>query len=747
MSFTCIENNKMKLKIQLIERDLVPFLYQEVQNDKDLCSGKLGTYGDALCEQCGHAKCNGHTGYIDLDFLMPHPLFVSLVTRLASCFCCECKSLIKTDINVNDFNDYYEIISDKEYPCTCECSTPSFLELKFEAKYNPQTKEFSTDSSANNGFKMKNKNKELYSYTLEDIDEMFNSLSVGDIVKLGFSNDFNPKDLLINYIPVLMNVARSGLMADGGMDYLTKIYSGILTELKNEKKNGVSQIKIFNMFSTLIGKKSESGGIQMLRHMLSGKTGLMRNSLMSVRQNRSARTVISPGLDIPLTHVGVPDKFKNRLTVFHYIPKGATNFDSYIQYIHSDDFVNNGNIRMKLSLNKVSKNKLSKLLAQYNDGTYYTERCLRNDDWVYINRQPTLHRHSILAFKARLTDHNTISLNLACVTAFNADFDGDEMTLYVASDKGSIRECRDVMSIEHNMISPENKSLVICPVQDCVTAVYMMTRDDIKFTKEQSDYFFASTSRELFKYKLPDFFKFKENYPITKKDLYALIVDVINQCGSSEALAFIDRLQSTGNKWLQVFPVSIGYFDFAMFDDDEVNDIMKVFYEDNKQKVLDAELAKEEFPEYANDIEKKIAMFLDSTVKDGICKALKLEERKDNDLVNIVMSGSKGKKLDVVQGSVALCQQYFNGRQQPIIGVDQSSIDPEDKGFVRSSYSRGLNQKELFYQATAARATIVSTGVNTADPGYLQRQLSRYMADVHTDSEGNVINHAGMVIM
>jgi DNA-directed RNA polymerase beta' subunit len=81
-----------------------------------------------------------------------------------------------------------------------------------------------------------------------------------------------------------------------------------------------------------------------------------------------------------------------------------------------------------------------------------------------------------------------------------------------------------------------------------------------------------------------------------------------------------------------------------------------------------------------------------------------------------------------------------------MLGIDDNMSGPERHGFVTSSYGRGLDEAGLFYQATAARSTVVSTGVNTADPGYLQRQLSKFMADVYVDDKMNVVNHEGVVI-
>lgn len=733
---------KMEFIIQLIEKDEVSNIYKEIKHHTQLFDGTLGTYGDALCKSCSHSNCNGHTGFIKLDFIMPHPIYVTLIPKIVSCFCINCRSLCKPNIKATNFSDYYEMIISKSFNLQCECSDPQTLIFKYETTYNNNTKEFMFDKKSITGFSMKNKGHHIASYTIDEVYELFDLLTEEDVKLLGFASNFKPKNLLINYVPVLMNVARSGLVADGHVDYLTRIYQDILTETQKETLNEPIKLQIFNLFSTIIGKKADSDGLQMIRHMLSGKTGLMRSNLMSARQNRSARTVISLDTSIPITHVGVPRRFKKKLTVFHYV----TNTKQYIDYILSDEFVNNGNINIKKPLNKFNAKALPKILAKYSNGNYYTERELRDDDWVYINRQPTLHRNSFLAFKTRLINYGTITLNLACVAAFNADFDGDEMTLYVASDKDSIKECEERMAIEHNMISAENNSLVVRPAQDSIAAVYMMTRDNVEFDDEERKFFGRNTSHSLFWSLLPADYKCDKQFPIKRGALEEIIIEIINKINPKAALETIDKIQLMADNWMQVFPLSIGYFDFAMLTEDERKDIMDAMYENDKPKIIAAEKAKEDFPEYVNDLEKHISMFLDINIKMGISKVLQLETRKDNPLVSIVLSGSKGKDLDIVQGTVALCQQYFNGRQKPMIGIPKDSIDPEDKGFVTSSYSKGLTQKELFYQATAARATIVSTGVNTADPGYLQRQLSRFMADVYTDSDGNVINHLNMKI-
>lgn len=678
----------MKLIFTIPSKDEVQATCIPITQIKQLKDGTLGTYNDAQCKQCSNKQCLGHVGYIQLSTFIPHPLYFDLIPKILS------------DVGSIKYEFYhkFDIIKkefkiDKHYP-------------EFQFKYR----------------------EGIYS-NIVSINEAQQMLKQTSSIK--FAETFDPTNLLVDYVLVMPNVTRSNLSYDGNLDTYTRHYEEILQLSKT--KMGV---RICNIYMELVGKSAEYEGVPMIQHMLTSKSGLMRSNLMCSRQNRSARSVITTDSMIPLSHIGVPKIFSDKLTVYEYIDEN-TNLTNYIKYMKSSEFVNYGNLPIKT--------KLEKHLSEYRNGEYYTERKLRNDDWVYINRQPTLHRYSVIAFKVKLVDVRTIVLNLACVPAFNADFDGDEVTMYVASDKYSIRDCETKLAVHHNIISPENGSIVIGPVQDCISGVYCMTKYNHQLPKElvykMNEYLGeelpCTNSKEVFMHLVP----MNVDCPVDKTQLYSIIKSI----GGIKAIEFITKLQVIVDLYLKIYPLSVCYKDFNPLSLETVQSILDNRYRVYIDTIDHAEETKKIVPIYAQQIETQICNFLDGTVKNGIMEDI-MNINYKSDLIDIIESGAKGKKPDLVQSWVALCQQYVFGRQEPMLGINNNMSGPERHGFVTSSYGRGLDEAGLFYQATAARSTVVSTGVNTADPGYLQRQLSKFMADVYVDDKMNIVNHEGVVI-
>lgn len=681
----------------------IPFLFQEIKSPHALKSGILGKYSEASCSTCMSDECNGHVGYIKLGFCIMHPVLFKFIPKILSCICRKCNVAIRS--RYITWDEHYSAIMSKGDDLHCNCETPTIHKMVFAQEF--KNGQFSSNGYDNLCFKRNGyaKNKELYN--LDRVRELFSMIS-NDV--MGFDKRFKPHHLITNYVLVLPNVARSGLKPDGDLDPITELYTKIFAAKED--------ISVMNIYLKILGTSASE--TPMIKQMLTGKGGLMRASLMAARQNRSARSVISPNSYIPLHEIGVPDMFKRKLTVFEYVPKG--DLRKYMEYIRSSIFVSPGNVPFSLSM---SNESIMKILEACADGEYYTERELRNGDWVYVNRQPTLHRHSILAFNARLITHRTITLNLACVSAFNADFDGDEMTLYVASDMTSRAECQCILGIEHNMLSPENGKLVIHPVQDTITGIYKMTTHPNVTTRNNA----SSRLLQLFPM-LPEGI-------IDKDVLFKVILD-LHADNPRKALDFITDIQIYVDKWIKKHPITVGFFDFCPFTNEERDVILNDCYFKRKHVIDNLEKQKELYPQYSNQLENIICMFLDANVKGSMLTTIK-DKVKDNDLMTMVASGAKGKQLDLVQSWVALCQQYVNGRQE-------SLGDDDSKGFVTDCYSRGLSSTSAYYQATAARATIINTGVNTADPGYLYHQLSKFMSGVKVEYDGSVTNHDGTLL-
>ncbi|KAI5480363.1 DNA-directed RNA polymerase III subunit RPC1 [Pseudohyphozyma bogoriensis] len=234
---------------------------------------------------------------------------------------------------------------------------------------------------------------------------------------------------------------------------------------------------------SIIGQKPIRGFCQRLK----GKQGRFRGNLSGKRVDFSARTVISPDPNLELDQIAVPERVAKILT----FPDRVTNHN--IEVLRSA--VRNGNdvwpganfilqggeSGFKKFLKFGDKNAMAERL-QIGD---VVERHLRDDDIVLFNRQPSLHKLSIMSHRAKIRPWRTFRFNECVCTPYNADFDGDEMNLHVPQTEEARTEAFQLMNIKRNLVTPRNGEPIISATQDFITGCFLLTRRDTFFDRQQ----------------------------------------------------------------------------------------------------------------------------------------------------------------------------------------------------------------------------------------------------------------------
>ncbi|HMK15974.1 MAG TPA: DNA-directed RNA polymerase subunit A', partial [Methanomicrobiales archaeon] len=230
--------------------------------------------------------------------------------------------------------------------------------------------------------------------------------------------------------------------------------------------------------------------LKTLSQRLKGKDGRFRGSLSGKRVNFSARTVISPDPNIKVTEVGVPLAVAREMTVpirvtpfnkdemREFILRGPVRPDIYAP-VGANYVIRPDNRRLRLS-----DANLETVVAMVEPG-WTVERQLRDGDIVLFNRQPSLHRMSIMAHRIRVMDGKTFRLNPAVCPPYNADFDGDEMNLHVPQTEEAKAEAQILLAVEENILSPRFGGPIIGGIHDHVSGIFMLTHGTKDFTKEQ----------------------------------------------------------------------------------------------------------------------------------------------------------------------------------------------------------------------------------------------------------------------
>jgi len=232
---------------------------------------------------------------------------------------------------------------------------------------------------------------------------------------------------------------------------------------------------------------------KVIKDRLTGKKGRLRGNLSGKRVDQAGRSVVGPDSCHDIFQLGVPSSIMRTLTFPEHVNalniqqlqdaviRGANKCRGALTVRHG-----NGETEEKVIHVSLLDEKGRMALASTLKPGFTVERHLRDGDWVLFNRQPSLHKASIMAFKAYETVGLQFKLPLPCTKPFNADFDGDEMNIHALQDYGAIAEAQEIMSVPHQMVTPQNNSVIISLVQDSIVGAYMMSRKDAFVNREQA---------------------------------------------------------------------------------------------------------------------------------------------------------------------------------------------------------------------------------------------------------------------
>jgi DNA-directed RNA polymerase beta' subunit len=438
-----------------------------------------------ICPSCGldNKECPGHFGHISLNYEIIHPLFYKQVLTFLKCFCKKCSKCLITkeqidfinlNPNKNKFNQILEKINKIEICPVCKYPQPKIshsindnMLYMIHKNKKEQTKIQITELEIKNIFQ-----------NIPNVDIEMLGLD---------STKIHPKNLIIKNLLVLPPIARPYVVAENLTcdDDLTIQYLEIikinnhlndkhLTEIKKQKYIQSLRFRIKCLFDNSHEKAKHTNGRPMkgIKKRIAGKEGQIRNNLMGKRVNKSARTVIGPDPTLCLDEIAVPPKIAETLT--YPVRVNANNYFEMTDIVNNNkaNFVirNNGKTRINLKyalfrkgtelmykdkiirknkkgedteiiIDSYSKEQLlegdrlfrngqeikdlkylqqKKFKLEYGD---VVERQLKDDDIVLLNRQPTLHKGSMLAQRIKIIPGKTIRMNLAITKTFNADFD------------------------------------------------------------------------------------------------------------------------------------------------------------------------------------------------------------------------------------------------------------------------------------------------------------------------------------
>lgn len=540
--------------------------------------------------------------------------------------------------------------------------------------------------------------------------------------------------------------------------------------------------------------------LKSIKDRLNGKTGRVRGNLMGKRVDFSARTVITPDPNISVAQLGVPMKIAKNMT--KPVVVNARNLQLVRQYVRNGPDQHpgakiitsvNGTECYLRNLSVESRNKKADELV-YGD---IVHRHLMDGDCVIFNRQPTLHRMSMMCHIAKVMPlGDTFRLNVAVTKPYNADFDGDEMNMHMPQDVVSESELFNLAAVPWQMVSPASSKAIIGILQDSLVGVYQFTRPNISFTPREAMNLLKScvtldlrkllpnakgriTNLQILSQIIPPITLHQEwddvvlhivngNFlsgRLHKSSLgdatNGIVHRICNDFGNMAAVKFIDDLQNIVTEYMKTTGFSVGISDLRVDVDTQrqVDTQLEKGFIDS-WKILKEIHEKGKFDDTQphtgitkqNVLEEKIREVL-TEAQESAQKIIVKKLEGHNRFSVMVQAGSKGSNLNIMQMSACLAQQSIEHKRIPY-GYDGRTLphfckyddSPTARGFVRNSFIKGLSPEELFFHAMTGRIGIIDTAVKTAQTGYIQRRIIKGMEDLKVEYDMTVRNNKGKII-
>jgi DNA-directed RNA polymerase subunit beta' len=568
-----------------------------------------------------------------------------------------------------------------------------------------------------------------------------------------------PQWMVMQYIPVIPPELRPLVPLDGGRfasSDLNDLYRRVIIRnnrlkrlleikapeviLRNEKRMLQEAVdSLFDNSRKSNAVKAEGGrALKSLSDVLKGKQGRFRQNLLGKRVDYSGRSVIVVGPELKLHECGLPKDMAAEL------------FKPFI-------------IRKLIERGIVKTVKSARKLVDKKEAVVWDilENILKGHP-VMLNRAPTLHRLSIQAFQPKLIEGKAIQLHPLVTTAFNADFDGDQMAVHVPLSHAAILEAQMLMLASHNILNPQNGTPITLPSQDMVLGLYYITKGkrstDTEKVKGEGKAFYSSeeviiahnegkidlhawirvktmvrnedgqlenkliettVGRVLFNQHVPVEVGFV-NALLTKKNLREIIGDIINITNVPKTAKFLDDIKQLGFRTAFRGGLSFNINDLIIPDvKEELLENAKAEVEEVWESYNMGLITNNERYNQIVDIWSRV----DTRITETLIKELSNDKQGFNSVYMMLDSGARGSKQQIKQ----------------LAGIRGLMAKPRKSGStgseiienpILSNFKGGLNVLDYFISTHGARKGLADTALKTADAGYLTRRLVDVAQDV-----------------
>jgi len=782
--------------------------------DGGLMDLRLGVIDPGLrCKTCGQKlkECPGHFGYIELARPVIHVKFVRQILDLLKSTCKLCGRVLIPDANIKRYTSSLDKTGEEE---GFESRRRMIKEIVAKYKVKDKCPHCTTKQE-------KIKLEKPYNYYENDVRlspievrARLEKIPSDDLAIFGFTIEhFRPEWLVLTAMQIPPVTMRPSITLESGErseDDLTHKLGDIVRinqrlfeninagapEVIIEDLWDLLQYHITTFFDNAIAQLPPArhrGGqvLKTLANRISSKDGRIRHNLAGKRTDFSARTVISPDPLIDMNEVGVPQIMAMSLTV----PERVTTWNK--EYLRK--FVENGAktypganyiIKPDGKRKTITAETKAEIIEEL-DVEYIVERHLIDGDIALFNRQPSLHRMSMMCHKVKVLPGKTFRLNPAVCNPYNADFDGDEMNLHIPQTEEARAEASILMLVETQFISPRNGLSVVGCIQDAITGNYLLTKELVLSPQEAIDLLYSCgvndfsslpqkqkiDGKEVFSVLLPPDFSFTgrdksgNEVVIIDGQLISGFMDKANlgqesglllrniyeRYGAAYTADLLGKISKLGIAVLSRRGFSIGISDMDLSDEaKEQISIALVKALDETNSLID------DF--YAGKLDSLPGRTMQETVEVRIMEALNRARNKSGDIAMrqegkesaaliMARSGARGNPLNIAQMSAVVGQQALRGKRiekgykkRTLSYFKQDDISPTARGFIKNNFKSGLTSQEFFFGAMTGRDALMDTALRTPKSGYLYRRLSNAMQDLKVEYDGTVRDASRKVV-
>ena len=574
----------------------------------------------------------------------------------------------------------------------------------------------------------------------------------------GSKNINKPEWMILKIIPVIPPELRPLVPLDGGRfatSDLNDLYRRVIIRnnrlkrlmeikapeviLRNEKRMLQEAVdSLFDNSRKASAVKSESNRpLKSLSDSLKGKQGRFRQNLLGKRVDYSARSVIVVGPELKIGECGLPKLMAAEL---------------YKPFI----------IRKLIERGIVKTVKSAKKIVDRREPVIWDilENVMKGHP-VLLNRAPTLHRLSVMAFQPKLIEGKAIQLHPLACTPFNADFDGDQMAVHLPLSNEAVLEAQILMLQSHNILNPANGAPVTVPSQDMVLGLYYITKarpgakgegltfydteeaiiahnegrcdehalvncyvDDVVDRQPVRHMVETTVGRIIVNEIIPKEIGFF-NGIISKKSLRGLIADVITTVGMARACAFLDGVKDLGYRMSYVAGLSFNLDDIIV--PAEKKELVKKGQDEVDEVTANFDMGLITDKERYNQVIDAWTHVNDN-LKKAVMKHMTEDDQGFNAVYMMLDSGARGSADQIAQ--LAGMRGLMAKPQKA--GAEGNSIIENP---ILNNLKEGMSVQEYFIASHGARKGLADTAMKTADAGYLTRRLVDVSHDVIINEE------------